>query len=45
MLINAAIISVIILGCSLDGSAPGVVLALTIASVALCAAAVIMNKE
>lgn len=45
MLTNLAVVSVIILGCSLDGSSPGVILALIIASVVLCAAAVIMNKE
>ena len=45
MLSKMAVVAVIILGCSLDGSAPGVILALTIASAVLCAAAVIMNKE
>ena len=45
MLINAAIISVILLGCSLDESSPGVILTLTIISAVLTAAAVIMNKE
>lgn len=44
MLINAAVLSVILLGCSLDGSAPWVILTLTIISAVLTTAAVIMNK-
>ena len=42
---KAAVVAVVLLGCSLDGSAPGVIAALAVIAVALTVAAVMIEAK